>query len=175
MIDGGKFYKYVSAPALAYRDRMFLFLSRDVPAAVLSWLFAYVGNFESFECICLHWTLFVGAITRSLGVFSQNACCQMELNGTDVIGTCAQLPSLQRKSKNSVYFVLQVKDLGEGNFGICQLMLDRTDREHVAVKFLPRGSKVRRSPHEFIVTSVVKSSSNRHLYACLSTMLVCAP
>jgi hypothetical protein len=38
---------------------------------------------------------------------------------------------------------LQVRSLGSGNFGVCQLMKDEEDGEQVAVKFLPRGSKVR--------------------------------
>lgn len=37
---------------------------------------------------------------------------------------------------------IQIKDLGSGNFGVCQLMVDLDDGEHVAVKFLPRGHKV---------------------------------
>ena len=37
---------------------------------------------------------------------------------------------------------VQIRDLGAGNFGVCQLMVDLVDGEHVAVKFLPRGHKV---------------------------------
>ena len=37
---------------------------------------------------------------------------------------------------------VQVGHLGSGNFGVCQLMVDLTDGEYVAVKFLPRGNKV---------------------------------
>eukprot|EP00892_Ulva_mutabilis_P003700 jgi/Ulvmu1/1701/UM116_0014.1 len=38
-----------------------------------------------------------------------------------------------------------IKDLGAGNFGVCQLMVDLVDGEHVAVKFLPRGHKIDRN------------------------------
>lgn len=38
-----------------------------------------------------------------------------------------------------------VADLGAGNFGVCQLMIDLEDNEHVAVKFLERGNKIDRN------------------------------
>jgi hypothetical protein len=41
-----------------------------------------------------------------------------------------------------VVWRLQVADLGAGNFGVCKLMIDLSDGEHVAVKFLERGNKV---------------------------------
>lgn len=37
---------------------------------------------------------------------------------------------------------VQVKELGAGSFGTCKLAIDH-DGEYVAVKFIPRGRKVR--------------------------------
>ena len=37
---------------------------------------------------------------------------------------------------------MQVKELGAGSFGTCKLAIDH-DGEYVAVKFIPRGRKVR--------------------------------
>ena len=39
---------------------------------------------------------------------------------------------------------LQMKDLGEGSFGVCKLATDLSDGEKVAVKFIARGPRVRR-------------------------------
>ena len=39
--------------------------------------------------------------------------------------------------------VLQIQDLGSGSFGCCKLAIDKADGEKVAVKFIPRGPRVR--------------------------------
>lgn len=41
---------------------------------------------------------------------------------------------------------MQVKELGAGSFGTCKLAIDH-DGEYVAVKFIPRGRKVRLHLH----------------------------
>jgi hypothetical protein len=38
--------------------------------------------------------------------------------------------------------LLQIRDLGSGNFGVAKLMRDRRTNELVAVKFIDRGTKV---------------------------------
>lgn len=37
-----------------------------------------------------------------------------------------------------------VKDIGSGNFGVARLMRNRETKELLAVKYIPRGQKVRR-------------------------------
>lgn len=39
--------------------------------------------------------------------------------------------------------ILQIRDIGSGNFGVAKLMKDRKTGELVAVKFIERGDKVR--------------------------------
>jgi hypothetical protein len=40
--------------------------------------------------------------------------------------------------------LLQIRDIGSGNFGVAKLMRNRTTNELVAVKFIERGERVRR-------------------------------
>lgn len=38
-----------------------------------------------------------------------------------------------------------LKDIGAGNFGVARLMRNKDTKELVAMKYIPRGQKVRRS------------------------------
>jgi hypothetical protein len=38
-----------------------------------------------------------------------------------------------------------LKDIGAGNFGVARLMRNKETKELVAMKYIPRGQKVRRS------------------------------
>jgi hypothetical protein len=39
--------------------------------------------------------------------------------------------------------VLQIRDIGSGNFGVAKLMRNRVTNELIAVKFIERGERVR--------------------------------
>jgi serine/threonine protein kinase len=49
-----------------------------------------------------------------------------------------------------------LKDIGAGNFGVARLMRNKETKELVAMKYIPRGQKVRRSPGSSSCTAMVR-------------------
>jgi serine/threonine protein kinase len=61
----------------------------------------------------------------------------------------------------------QIKELGSGNFGVTHLMKDKTTSEYVAVKKLPRGSKINKNVYREVLNHRKLSHPNIIGFKCV--------
>jgi serine/threonine protein kinase len=68
-----------------------------------------------------------------------------------------------------------LKDIGAGNFGVARLMRNKETKELVAMKYIPRGQKVRRRRFSGFLRAATSSWGEIRALFSLSLSLTVAP
>lgn len=147
-----------------------------IPAIKIGDFFCFFIDKSGPKVRCLTSILFFGLGPSSAQKLQKSFCLGLlldlllEKKEVFVVGVLVIWDRFARKKMDKYEMV---KDLGSGNFGVARLLRNKETKELVAIKYIPRGQKVRSFSSFCCISIQLRSICSVILLFLLGYLLLC--